>query len=134
MLVAAIIFAGYSILVRFKPGNMKPIVFASATFTLGFLMLCPWCAYELTRNESIQFSVPIVMSVIYLGIGPSLIAFLCWNRSIMVIGPVRAAFIYYSLPLFSGIEALYLLNESIQLVHIFSGFLIIIGLISATRS
>jgi drug/metabolite transporter (DMT)-like permease len=133
MLVASLIFAAYSILVRIKPAELTPVVFVGSTFILGLLFLAPWLIWELTEVKSIDFSPTALGSIVYLGVGPSLIAFLCWNRAITIIGPVRAAFVYYSLPLFSGIEALLLLDEPIQGVHVLSAILILAGVIVATR-
>jgi drug/metabolite transporter (DMT)-like permease len=133
MLVAAVIFAAYSILVRIKPAELTPVVFIACTFILGLLFLAPWLAWELFEVKVINFSPLALGSIVYLGVGPSLLAFLCWNHAIAIIGPVRAAFVYYSLPLFSGIEALLLLDEPIHGVHVLSGILILAGVIVATR-
>ena len=60
-------------------------------------------------------------------------SFLCWNRAIKIIGPVRAGLVYYCRRLLSGIEAFLLLNEPINWVHAVSGVLILAGVIVATR-
>ncbi len=133
MLLAAAIFAAYNILVRIKPAELTPVVFVGATFILGLLFLTPWFIWELTEVRVINFSPAALGSIVYLGVGPSLLAFLCWNRAITIIGPVKAAFVYYSLPLFSGIEALLLLDEPIHGVHVLSAILILAGVIVATR-
>jgi drug/metabolite transporter (DMT)-like permease len=133
MLLAAAIFAAYSILVRIKPADLTPVVFVGSTFILGLLFLAPWFIWELTEVRVINFSPTALGSIVYLGVGPSLLAFLCWNRAITIIGPVRAAFVYYCLPLFSGIEALLLLDEPIHGIHVLSAVLILAGVIVATR-
>ena len=81
-------------------------------------------------NPGIEFSPTTVAAILYLGIGPSLLAYLCWNESVAIIGPTRAAFVYYCLPLFSGGEAFLLLGESITAVHILSGTMILVELSS----
>jgi len=73
------------------------------------------------------------MAIIYLAVGPSLLAYLCWNRAIKMIGPVRTGLVYYCIPLFSGIEAYVLLNEPVHWVHALSGVMILAGVIIATR-
>ncbi len=42
---------------------------------------------------------------VYLGIGPSLLVYLCWNQAITIIGPVVAAVLYYSLPVSRRVPA-----------------------------
>ncbi len=133
MVVAAILFAVYSVLVRFKPTKMDQWVFLSSIISVGSLMLLPWFLYEQASAPRIDFTPTIVISILYLGIGPSLISFYCFNKAVLMIGPARVGFIYYSLPLFSGFEALLVLDEPIQWVHIASSLLIISGIVLATR-
>jgi drug/metabolite transporter (DMT)-like permease len=133
MLSQAASFALYSILVRKRPEELRPLTFLSSLFVLGLLFLLPWFAWELSGIQGIEFSPTTVAAILYLGIGPSLLAYLCWNESVAIIGPARAAFFYYCLPLFSGGEALLLLGEPITAVHVLSGGLILAGVIISTR-
>ena len=133
MLIQAATFAVYGILVQVKPAELSQSVCLSSMFILGWLFLIPWFAWELTGVKSINFSPTAIGAIVYLGVGPGLLAFLCWNRAIAIIGPVRAGLVYYCLPLFSGIEAFLLLNEPISWVHAVSGILILAGVIVATR-
>lgn len=133
MVVAAAIFAGYSILVRLKPAGLKPVVFLSSMFILGLVFLVPWLGWELSDPRHMVFSKEVIGAILYLGVGPSLLAFLCWNRAVEIVGPAQAAFVYYSLPIFSGAEAFVFLREPVDWIHFLSGFLIVAGIIVATR-
>ncbi|WP_420885428.1 EamA family transporter [Candidatus Scalindua japonica] len=46
----------------------------------------------------------------------------------IALGPSKAAIIYYTLPLFSGLFAFIFLNEEINIVHFYSVVLIISGI------
>ncbi|MGB6066839.1 MAG: DMT family transporter [Desulfomonilaceae bacterium] len=133
MLIQAATFAVYGILVQVKPAELSQSVFLSSMFILGWLFLVPWFLWELSGVKSIYFSPTAIGAIIYLGVGPSVLAFFCWNRGIEIIGPVRAGLVYYCLPLFSGVEAFLLLNEPVRWVHVLSGVLILTGVIVATR-
>ncbi len=133
MLIAAAMFGAYSILVRIKPPDLSPVAFLCSTFIFGLLFLVPWVIWELRDVKVISFSSTDIAAIVYLGVGPSLLAYLCWNQAITIIGPVRAAIVYYSLPVFSGGEALLLLGEPVHAVHVLSGVLILAGVIVATR-
>jgi drug/metabolite transporter (DMT)-like permease len=133
MLIAAVLFGAYSILVRIKPADLSPVAFLCSTFILGLIFLVPWVFWELRDVSVINFSSTTIAAIVYLGIGPSLLAYLCWNQAITIIGPVRAAVVYYFLPAFSGAEALLLLGEPVHAVHVVSGALILTGVIVATR-
>jgi drug/metabolite transporter (DMT)-like permease len=133
MLSHAISFALYSILLRRKPKELDSLTFLSLLFFLGLIFLLPWFAWELSGTRVIEFSPKTVLAILYLGVGPSLLAYLCWNESVAIIGPSRAALVFYCLPLFSGGEALLLLGEPITPVHVLSGIMILGGVIFATR-
>lgn len=133
MLFAAATFGAYSILVRIKPPDLSPLAFLWSTSIFGLIFLVPWVIWELGDVKVLSFSSADIGAILYLGVGPSLLAYLCWNQAIMTIGPVQTAFVYYSLPVFSGVEAFLLLGEPIHVVHFLSGILILTGVIVATR-
>lgn len=133
MLGQAASFALYSILVRMKPAALSPLTFLFSLLILGLVFLLPWFTWEFSAMNLDRFSPDIVGAILYLGVGPSLLAYLCWNASVGIIGPTRAAFVYYCLPLFSGGEALILLGEPVDAIHVLSGIMILFGVIFATR-
>jgi drug/metabolite transporter (DMT)-like permease len=132
MLVAAVAFAAYSVLVKYKPNDLSQIAFLASIIVLGLIFLIPWVLWENLYDGKLELSFRVIMALAYLGLGPSIIAFLCWNRAVLEIGPTRTAFIYYSLPVFSGLEAYLFLDEPVDWIHILSGMLIIIAIALAT--
>lgn len=134
MLMAAMIFGGYSILVRKKPLEISQSVFLTSTFCLGLLMLLPWAGLEVMFKGLPEISREIVFSVLYVGLGASLISFFLWSRAIEAMGPSKAGIIYYSLPLFSGTAAYVFLGEPVGWFHALSGIMIFSGILIATRN
>lgn len=132
MLGQASSFALYTILVRMKPGELSPLPFLFSLFIIGMLFLLPLFLWKLPETEAVHFTPTILGAILYLGVGPSLLAYLCWNESVAIIGPARASFVYYCLPLFSGVEGLLLLGEQVTAIHVFSGVMILAGVIFAT--
>ena len=132
MLGQALSFALYSILVRKKPERLSPMTVLFSLFVLGMVFVLPWFDWRQCGKMLTEFSPTMMGAILYLGVGPSLLAYLCWNESVAIIGPTRAAFVYYCLPLFSGVEGLFLLSEPVSLVHVLSGVLILGGVIFAT--
>ncbi len=133
MLSAAMLFAAYSILVRRKPRELGQASFLLSTFGLGVLCLAPWAAWEVAQTGLPAPAPRLVGAVLYIGIGASLAAFFLWNKAVAAIGPSRAGIIYYSLPVFSGLEAFLLLGEPVGWTHLASGLLILGGILVATR-
>lgn len=133
MLLAAIVFAGYTMLVKRKPPNLRMTTFTLCTFSLGLLFLSPFYALESLIYHPVVFNVPIALALLYVGVLSSVVAFLAWNGAIALIGPSRTGLIYYLIPVFSGIAAWLFLGEAISLVHIFSTLAIICGIIMTNR-
>ena len=133
MVLAAMIFGGYSILIRKKPPQISQTAFLTSTFLLGLIMLLPWAILEMSIFGLPELSADIAGSVLYIGLGASLVAFFLWNRAIAVVGPSAAGMVYYTLPLFSGLGAFLILGEPVGWIHAVSGFMIFGGIIIATR-
>jgi drug/metabolite transporter (DMT)-like permease len=133
MLGQALSFALYSILVRMKSAELAPLTFLFSMFVFGMLFVLPWFDWKQGQAMIIEFSPKIMGAILYLGVGPSLLAYLCWNQSVAIIGPTRAAFVYYCLPLFSGVVGLLMLGEPVNAFHVMSGILILGGVILATN-
>ncbi len=134
MLLASIIFATYSILIRNKPKELNILPFQLVTFILGLLFLFPFYIWEYTSTPSIELNITIITSILYVGIFASLVAFVLWNKAVASIGAVKSGLIYYTLPLFSGLLAFIFLNEEITMLHFYSMLLIVSGILIANYS
>lgn len=133
MLFGTLIFAVYTILVRRKPIVLLPTAYLGANFILGWIMLVPLVLWEWTYAPPVMPAPHVLGSILYIGVGASLLAYLFWNYAIASIGPAKAGIVYYSLPLFCGVEAWLILGEAITWVHGLSGFLIVCGIFIANR-
>ena len=131
MLAAAIIFAVYSILLKRKPKQLSIWAFQLSTFILGLIFLFPFFIWEYITASPVEFDTKTVSSILYVGIFASLSAFVLWNKAVMTVGPSKAAMIYYTLPLFSGILAYLFLKEDITILHLYSALLIVSGILTA---
>jgi len=131
ILLAALSFAIYNILVRKKPAGISPLSFLFATFTLGTLMLLPAFIIEASNTGPIIWSPSLISMILYLGLGNSVLSFLFWNAAIARLGAGRTSLFGNLIPIFSSIEAVLFLGEEITSIHIISGILVIGGLVIA---
>ncbi len=131
MLLAALLFAIYNIMVRRKPAGISHSNFLFTTFTLGTLLLSPWYGWELAHTPAVSWNGNLILIIAYLGIGASVIAYFLWNGAIARLGAGRTALFGNLIPIFSSLEAVWLLDEHITSVHVVSGVLVITGLIIA---
>lgn len=131
VLTGAIAFAAYSTLVRKKPASISSINFLFVIFAAGTLLLLPFFMVEWLTSAPAKWSGSLWGIILYLGAGASVTAFLCWNLSIQKIGAGRTVLFGNLIPVFSVLEAVWLLGEKISRIHIISGSLVILGLILA---
>lgn len=131
ILLAAFVFSIYTVLVKRKPATISPVTFLFVVFIGGTLLLFPFFITEKLLMPPVQWDGHLLGSILYLGIGASVIAFFCWNAAIARIGAVRTALFGNLIPVFSTLEAVWLLEETITAVHLISGSLVIIGLVLA---
>lgn len=134
ILAGSFFFAVYNLLVKQKPGNISPVTFLFVFFFIGAVMLAPFFIWEHRHSDPIIWNGQLVSIILYLGLGASLIAYLCWNEAILRIGSSRTALFGNLIPIFSTLEALLLLHEKIHPIHLVSGVLVIAGLFIANSS
>lgn len=131
ILLAALSFAIYTILVRKKPAGVSPISFLFFIFLAGTVFLIPAFIVDVNVGAGFSWDSTIILSILYLGIGASVISFLAWNISIRRIGPARTALFGNLIPIFSTIEASILLNERFTNITLVSFAVILAGLLIA---
>src|SRR5690242_9880071 len=85
MLLAAFCFAVYNILVRKKPASVAPLNFLFVTFLLGSVLLLPFFLWEQIHAPVVNWDFHLIGSILYLGIGTSVICFSIWNISIGIL-------------------------------------------------
>lgn len=131
ILGAGFCFAIYSVLVRKKPSTISSLHFLMLIFSMGALMLFPFFIIESWYLPKPQFTAPLIGSILYLGFGTSVVAFLCWNIALQKLGTSRTVLFGNLTPIFSTIEAVLILGEKFTTIHFISGLMVIFGLVIA---
>ena len=131
VLLAAFSFAVYNTLAKKKPVAVSPINFLFVVFTLGTILLLPFYIWEIANSQSVNWNTNLMLIILYLGLGTSVIAFLCWNSAIQKLGAGRTAMFGNLIPIFSSLEAVLLLNEQFTVIHVISMIVVITGLVLA---
>lgn len=131
ILAAGFCFAIYSVLVRKKPSTISSLHFLMLIFSMGALMLFPFFLIESWYLPKPQFTAPLIGSILYLGFGTSVVAFLCWNIALQKLGTSRTVLFGNLTPIFSTIEAVLILGEKFTTIHLVSGLMVIFGLVIA---
>ena len=131
-LVAMIIFALYSVLTLKKPA-IHGLSFATFTFGAGAACLIPLLIWELHARPVMSLDAQNVLTVLYVAVFPSILAYLCFNRGVQLIGANRAAPFFHVVPVFGTLMAIIFLGEHPQLFHLIGFALVLTGVYVASR-
>ncbi len=134
MLAAVPNWALYSVLLRRRPAAVQPMVLLTVTIAAGLAFLTPALILELVRGSDFRLGKETVAGIVYVALFASVIAYICWNRGVSVVGANRAGLFMHLVPAFSALLAIALLGESLLLHHALGIGLIISGIYLATSS
>jgi drug/metabolite transporter (DMT)-like permease len=133
LLIAAIIWAVYSVMLKRKPKELSTTSFLTVIIFIGLLWLLPFYLWEVAQGVQTPLDGKALFVYFYTGVGASLIAWFCWSSAVAALGSVRAGLISYTMPVFSAILAIFLLGEPLETYHII-GFLFVLAGIIVTYS
>ncbi len=143
MLLAALTWAWYSwLLVRPPNGGYPPeikgdwaaFLLGQIAFGLGWSGLMTageWLALPPTPGGHLQWGWPLTAALLYVAVGPSLLAYRSWGIGVARVGPTVAGFFNNLTPLFAALMSATLLGEPPRLYHL-AGFVLIVGRIFVT--
>ena len=130
--VALILFGLYSAMSLKRPA-MHELSFVAFTFGCGAVCLVPLLIPELIWRPVMQLDIPNLLTLFYVAVFPSAIAFLCFNRGVQLIGANRAAPFVHLVPAFGSVMAIIFLGEQPQAFHFIGFALVLTGVFVASR-
>jgi drug/metabolite transporter (DMT)-like permease len=130
ILLAMPVWGVYSVLLKRRPPELGGVSFLFLISALGTLLLVPAAVLAPPRWPGTQTA----LGVLYIAVFASIIAFICWNRGVEIVGANAAGFTLHLLPLFGTVLAILFLDEAFQAFHAVGFATILAGVIVATRS
>src|SRR6266404_78598 len=130
--VALAIFGLYSVLTLKRP-KIHGLSFVGFTFGVGAACLIPLLVWELWSRPWMQLDATNLLSLVYVAVFPSTLAYLCFNRGVQLIGANRAAPFFHLIPVFGSAMAIFFLGEAPHLFHLFGYALVLTGVYVASR-
>jgi drug/metabolite transporter (DMT)-like permease len=131
-LAAMVIFGLYSVLTLKRPA-IHGLSFVAFTFGCGAACLIPLLIWELLTRPLMALDARNLASLFYVAVFPSTLAYLCFNRGVLLIGANRAAPFFHVVPVFGALMAIVFLGERPQLFHIIGFALVLTGVFVASR-
>jgi drug/metabolite transporter (DMT)-like permease len=131
-LIAMVVFGLYSVLTLKRP-PIHGLSFVTFTFGCGAASLIPLLLWELHARPLMVLDSRNLLSLLYVAVFPSTIAYLCFNRGVLLIGANRAAPFLHVVPVFGSVMAFVFLGERPQLFHLIGFVLVLAGVFVASR-
>ena len=129
---ALAIFGLYSVLSLKRP-EIHGLSFVGFTFGCGAACLIPLLIWELSSRPLMQLDTTNLLTLFYVAVFPSTVAYICFNRGVRLIGANRAAPFFHVVPVFGAVMAIVFLGERPQLFHIIGFALVLTGVFVASR-
>jgi drug/metabolite transporter (DMT)-like permease len=112
---------------------MHGLSFAAFTFGAGAATLIPFLIWELHARPVMVLDGPNLLTVFYVAVFPSILAYMCFNRGVQLIGANRAAPFFHVVPVFGSVMAIVFLGEHPQLFHVVGFAMVLTGVFVASR-
>lgn len=134
VLAGMVFWAAYTVFLRMKPAELPGLVLLACCGSVGVLLLLPLFAAEMIFwDGKIEISPATLGAMLYVGIFPSFVGYIFWNRGVHEVGPNVAGIFVHLMPAFGALLAWLFLGERIRLYHIVGIALILAGVALTSR-
>ena len=138
MLLATLAWALYSWLLTRRPEplsaqwNWADVLVGQTLFGLPFALMCAGAEHALAP-ATVAWSWPLGLALVFIAVGPSVLAYRCWALGVERAGPALAAFFANLTPLFAALLSGALVGEPPQAHHGLAFVLIAAGILVSAR-
>jgi drug/metabolite transporter (DMT)-like permease len=132
ILGAATAWGVYTALLRRFALPLGSFALLALLSAIGLAVSLPFCAWELSAGARIEWSIGTAAAVTYVGIFPSVVAMVLWNKAVAEVGAGTAGLFTNLIPVFSLLLAVALLGESVERFQLVGMSLIFAGIRLAT--
>ena len=127
LIVAAVSWALYSVLVKLNSQKYTALAITLAVTALGIPIVAPVAAIELQTQTIGTLTLPVVLGILYIGIGSTAIAFFLWNKSFELLDAATASLFFFAQPVVGTLLSAIFLGENLGWSFFAGGALILLG-------
>ena len=128
VLLAVVDWAAYSALLRFRPAGLHPLVFLVAIVAIGLVGLAPFYAAEAMTGTPMPATPQSIAVVLYVGACASVLAYICWMRSVALVGPTITGLGVHLMPILAGGFGILFFGEELGPYHVIGAVCILSGI------
>ena len=134
VLVGMVFWAAYTVFLRMKPAELPGLAMLACCGVVGVAILLPLFLIEMALLDGhVAFTPATVTAMLYVGVFPSFVGYVFWNRAVAEVGSNVAGIFVHLMPVFGSLLAWIFLGERPQLFHIVGIALILAGIALTTR-
>jgi len=134
VVVGMVFWAAYTIFLRIKPAEVSGLALLACCGCVGLVLLFPLFVLEmLFFGGRVEVNLATVSAMFYVGIFPSFVGYIFWNRAVAEVGSNVAGIFMHLMPAFGSLLAWLFLGERIMLFHVVGIALILAGIALTTR-
>ncbi|RQW64335.1 DMT family transporter [Vibrio viridaestus] len=126
--VAMVCWAIYTLGLKHLPKNVNRLGLTSVQMAIGMLILIPFYWTEVSLGEVPVWNTHSILSLAYIGVVPSVLAYLLYTTAVERMGPSKAGLSIHLLPVFGVILSMLFLGESLHWFQATGMVLIFIGI------
>ena len=127
MLGAVLVWAIYTVGLAWRPAGVHPMLMLAAMTAVGLAALAPAWLWEMAQGRHINVNPGSLASLAYVGIFPSFLGYIFYNRGVAEVGANKASLFIHLMPVFGTLLSAIFLAEIPHWYHylgialIFSG-------------
>jgi drug/metabolite transporter (DMT)-like permease len=134
VIAGMVLWAAYTVILRLKPPDISGLALLACCAVVGLTVLAPLFAAEmLFFGGRIEVTPATLAAMLYVGIFPSFVGYVFWNRAVAEVGSNVAGIFMHLMPAFGSLLAWLFLGERIQAFHLAGIALILLGITLTTR-
>jgi len=124
-----VFWAAYTVFLRMKPAELPGLAMLACCGVVGVVLLLPLFLFELVfLGGHVELRPATIAAMLYVGIFPSVVGYVFWNRAVAQVGPNVAGLFVHLMPAFGSILAWLFLDERIEIFHVIGIGLILAGI------
>jgi drug/metabolite transporter (DMT)-like permease len=127
LIVAAVSWALYSVLVKLNSQKYTALAITLAVTAFGIPIVAPVAAIELQTQTIGTLTAPAILGILYIGIGSTAIAFFLWNKSFELLDAATASLFFFAQPVVGTLLAAIFRGEQLGWSFFVGGALILLG-------
>jgi drug/metabolite transporter (DMT)-like permease len=127
LIVAAVSWALYSVRVRIHTRTYSALAVTLAVTACGVPLVAPVAAVELQTQTIGLMTLPVILGVLYVGVGSTAIAFYLWNKAFELMEAASVSLFFFAQPVVGTLLSAIFRGQQLGASFFAGGALILIG-------